>query len=390
MAGAEGRKTDLPALLALLFLNGAESVNQTNIAPLNLPISIEFHQTLYGLGILSSLFFVGYGLFELPAGVLATRVGVRKIAILGGLVTSLAAIASAAAPNFASLVFLRFVIGAALGLSFPPIVVLIIRSLKSGSTGLGASLVLVSFLAASALGVFGTSLLAAAAGWRISLFIAGALCLVSVIVGMKFAATDVPVSGRSVSMAAFRAVVRDRQVLILGISFVGVGAATSLTGSFLVYYLEQHLGVSPAYAGSIGALVYVFPIATTSYFGRLYDRGRNERLLMVCAAALVAFGVAITALDSVYSALLSAAIVGSASSVFFTIGFSVARDRSPSPELESLTIAFADSFNFVGFFFAPLYFSLLVLGYGYQLAWLVGAVPAVVIVIPVLRLKKRA
>src|SRR5271155_3962477 len=159
---ASGSRTNVTAVVALLLMNILMSINQTNIASLNLPISIEFHQTLFGLGLLSAGFFVAYGLFELPGGILAFRIGAKKLLVIGGLVTSAAVIASSASPSFTVLIGLRFLAGMGLGFSFPPIVVLVIRNLRAGSTGLGAALVSTSFSIAGGVGVFGWAVLSVA------------------------------------------------------------------------------------------------------------------------------------------------------------------------------------------------------------------------------------
>ena len=83
-----------------------------------------------------------YCIFELPGGLFAFRVGAKKLLVVGGLITSAAAVASAASPTFDVLIALRFLTGMGLGFAFPPVVVLLIRNLKTGSAGLGATLVL--------------------------------------------------------------------------------------------------------------------------------------------------------------------------------------------------------------------------------------------------------
>ncbi|MDA4131795.1 MAG: hypothetical protein OK454_01540, partial [Thaumarchaeota archaeon] len=82
-------------------------------------------------------------------------------------------------------------------------------------------------------------------------------------------------------------------------------------------------------------------------------------------------------------------VVGLATGIFFTVGFSAARDRAPTREIESFTVGFVDSFSFVGFFLSPLYFSVIVLDYGYPSAWLAGSVIAILLAIPLVFLKGR-
>jgi MFS family permease len=386
---ASGSRTNVTAVVALLLMNILMSINQTNIASLNLPISIEFHQTLFGLGLLSAGFFVAYGLFELPGGILAFRIGAKKLLVIGGLVTSAAVIASAASPTFAVLIALRFLAGMGLGFSFPPIVVLVIRNLRAGSTGLGAALVSTSFSIAGGVGVFGWAVLSLVLGWRDSVLIGGALCLLSTIVVILLLPADPRLTEPTRMMSDLKRVVFNRQLLIICLAFVGAGSATAIVGNFMVYYLEQHLGLGEESAGLIGGLTYVLPLLSSPFFGRLYDRGRSEKRILLSGVTLLAVGMGITALDSVLAAIVSVLVVGLATGIFFTVGFSAARDRAPTREIESFTVGFVDSFSFVGFFLSPLYFSVIVLDYGYPSAWLAGSVIAILLAIPLVFLKGR-
>jgi MFS family permease len=386
---ASGSRTNVPIVGALVLMNVFVSIVQTNIASLNLPISLEFHQTLFGLGLLSSGFFVAYGLFELPGGLFAFRVGAKKLLVIGGLITSVAALASAASPTFDVLIVLRFLAGMGLGFSFPPIVVLLIRNLRTGSTGLGAALVSTSFSIGGGIGVFGWAILSLALGWRESILIGGALCLSSTLVVIWLLPADAPLTVPTRMMSALRRVVFNKQVLIICIAFLGAGGATAIIGNFMVYYLEQHLGLEAESAGLIGGLTYVLPLLSSPFFGRLYDRGRSEKRILLSGVALLSIGMGTAALDSVPSAIVSVLAVGLATGIFFTVGFSMARDRSPTREMESFTVGFVDSFSLVGSFASPLYFSVIVLDYGYPSAWLAGSAVAMVLAIPLVFLKGR-
>jgi len=386
---ASGSRTHVPVVVALVAMNVFVSIIQTNIASLNLPISLEFHQNLYGLGLLSSGFFVAYGLFELPGGLLAFRVGAKKLLVIGGLITSAAALASAASLTFDVLIALRFFAGMGLGFCFPPIVVLLIRNLRAGSTGLGAALVSTSFSLGGGVGVFGWAILSLILGWRESILIGGALCLLSTLVVILLLPADAPLTEPIRMTSALRAVVFNKQVLIIGIAFLGAGGATAIVANFMVYYLEQHLGLGAESAGFIGGLTYVLPLLSSPFFGRLYDRGRSEKRILLSGVALLGLGVGAAALDSVPSAIVSVLAVGLATGIFFTVGFSAARDRSPTQEMESFTVGFVDSFSLVGSFASPLYFSLIVLDYGYPSAWLVGSAVAMMLAIPLVFLKGR-
>ena len=258
---ASGSLTNVPVIVALVAMNVFMSIVQTNIAPLNLPISLEFHQNLYGLGLLTSGFFVAYGIFELPGGLLAFRVGAKKLLVVGGLITSAAAVASAGSPTFDVLIALRFLTGMGLGFAFPPVVVLLIRNLRTGSVGLGAALVLTSFSIGGGIGVFGWAVLSLVIGWRESVLIGGVLCLLSTLVVIWMLPADGPLTEPTRMISALKSVVFNRQILVIAIAFLGAGAATAVVTNFMVYYLEQHLGLGAESAGVIGGLAYAAPPA---------------------------------------------------------------------------------------------------------------------------------
>jgi MFS family permease len=255
--------------------------------------------------------------------------------------------------------------------------------------GLGAALVLTSFSIGGGIGVFGWAVLSLVIGWRESVLIGGVLCLLSTLVVIWMLPADGPLTEPTRMISALKSVVFNRQILVIAIAFLGAGAATAVVTNFMVYYLEQHLGLGAESAGVIGGLAYVLPLLSSPFFGRLYDTGRSEKRILLSGVALLAAGIGVTALDSVTSAVVSVLAVGLATGIFFTIGFSAARDRSPSREMESFTVGLVDSFSLVGSFVSPLYFSVIVLDYGYPPAWLVGSVIAVVLAIPLVFLRGR-
>jgi len=79
----------LPFLTVLYLFNTVDRTNLA-IASLHMNRDLGFSATAYGLG--AGIFFVGYGLFEIPSNLILARVGARRwiarIAISWGLVTS--------------------------------------------------------------------------------------------------------------------------------------------------------------------------------------------------------------------------------------------------------------------------------------------------------------
>lgn len=368
----------------LTATNAVMAISQTNIASIYLQISNDFHQSVYGLGLLASAYFLGYGLLEIPGGIAAARVGPKALVVSGGALTSAALFACYLAPDFLSLEVLRAVAGMGYGLLFAPTLVLIVRGLGSSSIGVGSALATVSFSLGGFAGVYIWSLLGAALGWRESLLLESAITLLAIFATALAVPGDRFGPGFRLKVSQLRKALVNRRLLAVALSVFGGAATANLTGSFLVYYMEVSLGVQPDVAGLIGAVTYLTPALTGMAAGRLYDRGVSVNLLLVAAGMSITAGTAVVACPSVYTALAGSAVAGLAVGVGGTVAFSAARSLSIGPEYESLGVSLVDGVSLAGLFVSPLYFASIAAGSGYPVAWLVGSAAAAVFALPLL------
>jgi predicted MFS family arabinose efflux permease len=377
----------LAPLAAILFANGVMTVAQVSISSIYLPISVTFDEQITGLGILTSLFFIGFGIIEVPGGALSARVGPKKVALAGIAIVSLGVLGTAYAPTFDALIVLRFMVGFGLGLFFPSMVVLTVWSMGRGSSGMGVALVTVASSVGAGLGVFGWSVLAALYGWRASLLLDAAISAAVALMVFFMVPADKASSGPKVSVAGLRRILASRRLVALSLALLGLGATGVLSGSFMVYYLEKAFDLQPGYAGLISGLGYISTIFTSLLVGKLYDRGTNAGFLIFGATAALGLGTAILAVHSLYAAIAGALICGLAGGPAGTGSIAAARKLAPSPEMEALTISIADNFSLLGVFVGALYFPFLVLGLGYPSAWVLGGIVCVVLTAPVLFFK---
>lgn len=398
MALQSTKVVNLGAVLSILFANFVMTINQVNISsiftfgPLSSATSIsrEFDLSVYGLGILTSVFFLAYGGFELPGGILAARAGPRKLAIFGTVANTAGVLGSAVAPQFGTLVVLRFIAGFGFSFAFPSMLFLMLRYYKAGSEGVGVALTAVSFALGSVCGYFGWAVLGAAAGWRDSLAVAGLLDAVSVGAMLATLPQDSVRAGFRLELGTLRGIIISRPLVALSMAFFGIGSAYGLVSNFMIYYLEGNFQLSPGLAGGIASISTVLTVSAP-VVGRLYDRVRDVKRLLFVPAACVLVGVGVASVDSIYAALLSVIICGFAAGAFFTVGLAIAGEIASSyPSYESMTIAYVDSFSLLGNSVSSLYFSAIVVAFGYPYAWFVGALVGVALITPVLFVKNGA
>ncbi|MGH9995858.1 MAG: MFS transporter, partial [Nitrososphaeraceae archaeon] len=83
------------AVISLMLARIFYTVNWFNIPSIFFFIAVDFDEDISVLGLITASFFIGVGLFQLLAGILASKYSPRKIAILGIAIASTAVFFSA-------------------------------------------------------------------------------------------------------------------------------------------------------------------------------------------------------------------------------------------------------------------------------------------------------
>lgn len=185
----------VPILMALYFVNYLDRTN-LGIAKAELSADLQLSATMFGLA--SGIFFIGYVLVEVPSNLALERFGARRwlarIAVSWGIV----AVAIGFAPNAATLLALRFLLGVAEAGLFPGVIFYLSRwfpaeyrvrivamFMMASPVAAAIGTPLAAWLIQSGDGVFGL------AGWRFMMVTVG---LPAIILGMVcwFYLTDRP------------------------------------------------------------------------------------------------------------------------------------------------------------------------------------------------------
>jgi MFS family permease len=367
------RLIDRGAYASLFFSRTIYAVNWYNIAALFTFIASDFNLNVSGLGVVTAGFYVGVGLFQVPGGIMAAKYGARNTAIIGVLLSSIGALLTAFTFQFYQLVILRLVVGVGMALFLGPGVTLVARTFGRESQGFGIGTFQSAFYVGGALGLFAWSVLADLAGWRSGLVISGVLGVLGTFLIVLNVPKDELVSDFVIRTADLRRLLSNRWLVLLALELFGFGSGTILINTFMVYYLEQSLKLSPTLAGIVGSLAPLCGIIASPVFGMLYDKTRNARLLLFLSGAALAIAVAVVALGNVFSAIGSALVAGSCSGSF-TVGYLAARESAAvSAEYESLAVSWVNTIQMLAGFWSPVMFSLLVILFGYSFSWIVGA-----------------
>lgn len=378
------------ATLSLMLARVVYTINWFNIASIFYFIASDFKENIAMLGIISASFLVAVGLFQVPAGIIAAKYGPKKIAIYGIMIASSAALLTGLATNTSQITLLRFIIGIGMACFFGPSVILISKFLGKESEGLGIGLLNSAHALGGIIGLFGWVILAEHFGWRGSLVLSGGLGISTAILlrstllrGIDEISTEFKIKVSQVFATLF-----NKSLIILGITLLGFQAGSSMILTFTVFYFVDHLKINPIDAGLIGSLNLIVALASSPFFGKLYDKIGNARKLLFISGIISASSLMGFATDSLYAITALILISGFFLSAGFVIVYAKAKQiNKAQPQYQTLAVGFVNGLSLFGVFWVPVFFSSIVSSLGYEIAWLLGGLVIIILILPVVRLK---
>ena len=376
--------TNRAAMASLILGRVVYAINWVNMAAVFSLIASEFQQDISGLGVVTAAFYIGIGAFQVPGGILAARAGPRLTVIYGTTIASLSALLTSFAGNLAEMVVLRFLVGAGMALVFAPAVVLMIRLLGKGSGGLGVGVYNSAFYLGAVIGLSGWAAIAVGLGWRSSLVISGSLGLVTSLLLVFFAPRDNHHSDFRINLRCLKLILSNRLLIVISIALLGFQIGSAVVQNFMAYYLKNVWNVGVGEAGVIASLSAASAFMIGPFSGRIFDRFRNVRWLFLMASGVMALGIGIAFIGTLYSAIASGILVGLSSCAGLTFGFAAAREANTlGSEYDTLSVSWVNSLQLSSTFVSPLLFSYFVVRFGYGYAWLCIALLTFLLVLPV-------
>jgi len=380
-----GSVKNAKALWSMIFARIIYALNWMNVGAIFFLIGPDLGAGVSGLGTLSASFYLGVGLLQVPAGVIAAKWGPKKVSVIGVFLSSFAALGTSVMPTIPEIAILRFLVGSGMAFVFAPGVVIIAGLLRGGKSGIGVGLYNSAYDVGGLLALFGWVAVAGVTGWRLSLTLSGGLGVLSGVLTLLLVPKDESNLVSSIRRGPLLAILRDWQLIRIGVGMLGFDMSNSIVSGFMIYYLVSTKLASATVASLVASLVTFVPIFTSIWGGRIYDSMERHRLAMVLAVVGSAVALALGAYPSLYAAVACSVLAGVVAGVGYTFGFAGARDlHRAGKEYEGLAIAWVNSLHLTGSVIPPIFFSFIVDRLGYSQGWIWSAVLTSAFVIPVL------
>jgi MFS family permease len=430
--------SDAEASFSLIVARTVYGINWFNISAIFPLIALEFEKDVSLLGSMSAAFFIGVGLFQIPAGIFAARFNPRTSAIVGIIITSSAALLCGLVVSSSQLIWLRFIVGFGMAFFFSSAVILIAKYGKRGFPGFSIGIMNSAHSLGGIIGIFAWIIIAQMVGWRPSLILSGvlglgtALFMIMTIPKSKITVDadsmvedksyQPPRKGKELNFFTTFSVLSNRTLVCLGLILIGIQAAWAVELTFLVVYLGN-LGFSMQFVGIIASLPLIFAIISAPLIGRVCDKAKDtKRVLIICGTGTSA-AIAGLSIDNLFMIITSVILTGFFSGGAFTVVYEKARtvlintavddrktttscdiddvdaDRrnfverkehllSDSSYFDTLKVAWVNGLSLIGVLWTPLAFSYVVEESSYHLAWIItAAITAVFVITPIKFLK---
>lgn len=404
------------------------AVNWFNISSIFYLILDDFRQDVSMLGLVTSGFLIGIGLFQIPAGILSAKYDAKFMIFFGTMLLSISSLLSGLSSELYQMVILRFLVGVGMAFFFGPSVILISKYLGKGSSGLGVGILNSAHSLGGIIGIFGWIIIAEALGWRTSLVISGTLGILSglfllYVLQIKYYDRTSNLSSHSFKEKVFiffrffnlnrenrdqkakftinfddlKSIMLNKHMIYVGLSLLGFQIAWNLVSTFIILFLKVELDIASSIAGLIGGSTMIVNVIFAPFIGRIYDKltrknnFNNDILLLLICGIVISANIICLSLLNIYLLIPSILIIGIFISGGFVIPYALARrialEKLGLPKYEILAVSFVNGLSLLGAFWVPFVFSIVVKSFGYSLAWLFGGTLVLVFIIPIIKLR---
>ncbi len=371
----------------LLLARIQYTINWFNISSIFYFIALDFNLNINTLGLITTSFLIGVGLFQVPAGILVAKYGPTRLSIIGIFLSSGMALISGFSQDELQITLSRFVVGVGMAFFFGASVTLISNQLGKGNEGLGVGLLNSGHAIGALLGIFGWVALSEFIGWRLSIIIGGIIGFAIIIIMRIGLLKEDNKRDFKIKSNELKDVIFNKSLIILGITLLGYQTGASLTLTFIVLYLIEGIHINPIVAGLLGSLSLIIGIVISPISGKIYDRFKNAKKLLFISAILSALSIMFISTNNIYIITISLITSGIFLSVGFVVIYTRAREsRKIIPEYHTLSVSYVNGISLFGSFWIPVIFSFTVSQFSYNIAWLCAGITIIILSLPILML----
>lgn len=261
------------------------------VVPAYSRLTTEFGLSYSQVGLMVSLWFLGYAIAHIPAGFAAAAWGLKKVAVWGGFITAASSALIALSSSYGLMLSARFVGGVGMSLIVASIFPLGSYWAKPENGKLVAGILNgLGLTGGSAIGLYIWTFLMESYGWRASLWMAAGVGLVIALAGA--ALIQIPrnmdeLEGDEFSWSSTVKLLKSKTLWGIGIVSVAAYGAFFTVSQLAPGYAETEHGFSSSNASLLGLVMLLIGIPGSILGGIWADRAKKFLSTLWIPAALI-------------------------------------------------------------------------------------------------------
>lgn len=324
---------------------------RTILNPIMGDIKSEFTLDNAQLGLIMSLFFIGYTVTQIPSGILGDKIGRKKILVPSFLIFGIFMVITGMMPSYFLFIIAWVIVGLAQGMFYGPQYALSSEAIPEKNITLGSALINSGMAFGTSIGYFISSITVAEMGmsWRMPFYIMAVPIIIIAFLMYRIIKERPRKQAQAEDNAEpfkMSALFKNKNLILAYIIIF-----CSIYGFFMIitwlpYYLESERGINGAQVAFVASLVPWAAIPGSLFFSWLSDKlGRRRPVLLIMLPLAFIFTASIVFFDNLiilYIALIGYGIVGKISTNPVLIA--VVADNAPKSALgTSFSV-----YNFIG------------------------------------------
>ncbi len=306
------------SITLLLILRALYSMNWYNVSPMLFRITSTYNVSASLSGLVLSAFLIGTGAFQIPSGLIASKIGSRNTALVGMIIMSISTILTLLSFNFTEFLLTRLFVGIGSAFFFSSgIAVLNDIDSKNVSRNIGAFNT--AFSIGGGFGVVGFAFLVSYINWAILLEIGGLVTLIFTLLAFLFITDMSPRGAKKDFRKNIMKRLTSKPLILLSLSMAGYWGLNFTLEEYLQPFAVK-LGFSTGIAGAIGSLSLFAGLIGMFLF--VYFSRRKLSVVLPSLAIFISIIIAFQFFAIPPYLFATSLIAGSVSVIIFSLEYS--------------------------------------------------------------------
>lgn len=285
-------------------------------------VQAEFGLSASNLGLISSIFFLGYAALNIPSGIVGDKIGKKRVLVPGVILFGIFAAITGAMPTFVLFIIMWLMVGVFQGFYYGPSYGLSSEAIPPKHITLGSAIINSGMAFGISIGYFISSYTVGEMGmsWRAPFYI---IAIPVVLIGLAMAwlikdrpktKADREAEAKNGEKLKLSELFKNRNLILAYITIFCAIYGFFVVVTWLPYYLQHARGITGGSVAFISSLVPWAAIPGSILFSWVADRlGKRRPVLLVMMPLSILSVVSIVAFDNMtvlYIALIGYGIFG--------------------------------------------------------------------------------